>query len=358
MKKSLTILYVLSSIFLAAGPVMAQNTGGIDVGFPPFAVGYTNQSWQFATFEASPALFNISLNHLKSADRTSAVVGNILNGNVPSTRTDVTGKSLAVLNHIEGFRIYPNTASSPFPSIWVKGGASNPESSVHFTGTDSDKFFQQGLTIQAPYYATAEYPWTVYVFADKDILTQTDGTVSGKVLDPRVATMRWFAWADDSETEISAGTFYGSRGIAKSAFGYRSPGQASPNMFNIMPVISNSASISEKKAFLTGTSGASLPELYPSYSQEVGGMSQASFPADGQIYYNTDRNTQSIANANNMVINGRSQIGLVYAAPSGPMSRMTRRLHIQFIVLWPDAPIGVSAGQKSCDINIYQRTTP
>lgn len=350
MKKPLAILSILALIFLAAGPVMAQNTGGIDVGFPPFAVGYTNQSWQFATFEASPALFNISLNDLKSADRTSAVVGNILNGTVPSTRTDVTGKSLAVLNHIEGFKIYPNTASSPFPSIWVKGGASNPGSSVHFTGTDSDKFFQQGLTIQAPYYATAEYQWTVYVFADKDILTQTDGTVSGKVLDPRVATMRWFAWA-------AGGLSPDPNGIPKSAFGFRSPGQASPNMFNIMPIISNSASISQKKAFLTGTSGASLPELYSAYPQEVGGMAQAAFPADGQIYYNTDRNTQALDNANNMVINGRSQIGLVYASPSGPRSRRNELLHIQFIVLWPDAPIGVSAGQKSCDINIYQRTT-
>jgi len=204
------------------------------------------------------------------------------------------------------------------------------------------------LTIQAPYYDVADYQWTVYVFADKDLLTQTAGPATGKVLDPRVATMRWFAWADDTN------------GIAKKAFGYKSVGASAATFFNTLPLIASSSTAAQKKTFLIGTTGVSTPEVAAGYAAPTDGYAEALFPADGNIYYNTTRNTASADNANGLQIAGRDQIGLVYRAPSGAASHtnyLEKRLHIQFIAVWPNAPIGIAAGAKSCDINLYQRTT-
>ena len=350
MKKIFVVLALASLVAVFSSAALATGTGPINVGYPSFQIGYTSPSWQFQTFEASPAplLFAMAANNLKTADRTNAVVGQTLNGTTTVTKTTVTNKDVAILNHIAGFTLYPNTASSPFPSIWVKGADVNPSAdpAVYLTGTDANKFYQQGLTIQAPYYEVADYQWTVYVCADKDLLTQTAGPVTGKVLDPRVSTMRWFAWADDTN------------GIAKAAFGYKNPGESSPTMFNTLPIIALAASEAQKKAFLIGTTGASLPELAAGYTDPIGGVAQASIPADGVVYYNIDRNTPASNNANGFVITDRSQIGLVYAAPSGPLSHRTEKLHIQFMSVWPNAPIGVAQGSKTCDISLWQRTAP
>ncbi len=353
MKKLTVILALFSLIFAFSGASFATGTGDINVGFPTFQIGYMTPAWQFQTFEASPAplLFALAANNLKTADRTNAVVGATLNGTTTVTKTPVTGKDIAILNHISGFTLYPNTASSPFPSMWIKGAAANPgtgadDPDTYFTGTDADKFFQQGLTIQAPYYDVADYQWSVYVFADKDLLTQYAAPATGKILDPRLATMRWFAWTDDTN------------GIAKKTFGYKPAGSSSTTMFNILPLIASSATAAQKKTFLTGTSGVSTPEISAIYGAESPGVPEASIPADGVIYYNTDRNSASADNANGLQITNRSQIGLVYVAPSGALSHRTEKLHIQFIAVWPNAPIGVAAGAKSCDINLYQRTAP
>lgn len=351
MKKFVVALALLSLAAIFPSASLATGTGDITIGYPGFAVGYTSPAWLFSTFEGTPLLFNLTVNNLKTADRTNAVAGATLNGTTTVTKTAVTGKDIAILNHISGFTIYPNTASSPFPSMWIKGTASNPgtgadDPDTYLTGTDADKFYQQGLTIQAPYYDVPDYQWTVYVFADKDLLTQTAGPLTGKILDPRLATMRWFAWADDAN------------GIMKPTFGFKAPTAASPTMFNTLPLINSTATAAQKKAFLIGTTGVSTPEISPIYGAEAGGFPQASIPADGNVYYNTDRNTQSSGNANNMFINGRSQIGLVYCAPSGAFSHRTENLHIQFIAVWPNAPIGIATGAKSCDINLYQRTAP
>jgi len=349
MKKIAILFTILFSVMVVSGSALATGTGDINVGFPTLQAGYMTPAWQFQTFEGTPLLFGLTVNNLKTADRTNAVVGATLNGTTTVAKTSVTGKDIVLLNHVAGFTIYPNTASSPFPSMWIKGANANPgtgadDPDTYLTGTDADKFFQQGLTIQAPYYDVANYQWTVYVCADKDILTQTAGPATGKVLDPRVATMRWFAWADDSN------------GIAEKAFGYKDSGASSATMFNIMPLIALTATEAQRKAFLIGTTGVSTPEVASGYAAEVGGASEALIPANGGIYYNTDRNTASAGNANGMQIVNRSQIGLVYAAPSGALSHRTEKLHIQFITVWPNAPIGIATGAKSCDINIYQRT--
>lgn len=351
MKKVSVVLALFSLILVFAGASFATGTGDINVGFPGFQIGYMTSAWQFQTFEGTPLLFNLTVNNLKTADRTNAVAAATLNGTINVTKTAVTGKNIAILNHASGFTLYPNTASSPFPSFWIKGSATNPgtgadDPDTYFTGTDADKFFQQGLTIQAPYYDVADYQWTVYVFADKDLLTQTAGPATGKIIDPRLATMRWFAWTDDSN------------GIMKKTFGYKPAGSSTATMFNILPLVASSATAAQKKAFLIGTSGVSTPEISPIYGAESPGVPEASIPADGVIYYNTDRNSATADNGNGFQVTSRSQIGLVYAAPSGPLSHRTENLHIQFIAVWPNAPIGVATGAKSCDINLYQRTAP
>jgi len=350
MKKIAILFTVLFSVMVVSGSALATGTGDITVGYPGFLAGYTSPAWQFQTFEGTPLLLNLTVNNLKTADRTNAIVGANLNGTTSVVKTVVTGKDIAILNHVTGFTIYPNTSSSPFPSMWVKGGTANPgtgadDPDTYLTGTDADKFYQQGLTIQAPYYDVADYQWTVYVFADKDLLTQTAGPATGKVLDPRVATMRWFAWAD-SDTN----------GIAKKAFGYKPAGASSVTFFNTLPLIASSSTAAQKKAFLIGTTGVSTPEVAAGYSAPTDGYLESLFPADGKIYYNTTRNSASADNANGLQIAGRDQIGLVYRAPSGPLSHRTEKLHIQFMAVWPDAPIGIAAGAKSCDINLYQRT--
>lgn len=348
MKKYFVVLALVSLAVAFSSAALATDTGPILIGYPSFQVGYMNPSFQFQTFEASPAplLFAMTTTNLKTADRTNAVVGPTLNGTTTVTKTTVTSKNLAILNHISGFTLYPNTASSPFPSIWVKGADVNPspDPTVYLTGTDANKFYQQGLTIQAPYFAEPDYQWTVYVFADKDLLTQTAGPVTGKVRDPRVSTMRWFAWADDMN------------GIAKPAFGYRNPADSSPTMFNTLPLIAATATEAQKKAFLIGTSGVSTPEVGAGYSAPVDGVVQASIPANGIIHYNIARNTPASDNANGFAVTGRSQLGMVYASPVGPTSHRTENLHIQFIAVWPNAPLGVAAGSKSCDLNLWQRT--
>jgi hypothetical protein len=360
MKKVFYVVLLLSLMVGFSGSAMATGTGDINVGYPHFEIGYITPAWQFQTFEGTPLLFSMTVNNLKTADRTNAVAGPILNGTTSVNKLTVTGKDVAVLNHISGFTLYPNSASSPFPSIWVKGDTVNPspDPTVYLTGTDANKFYQQGLTINAPYYLVPDYQWTVFVFADKDLLTQATGPATGKVLDPRVATMRWFAWADDSDNDISMGTYYGSRGVAKPAFGYKMSGQSSPTMFNILPLIPSGATEAQKKTFLSGTTGVSLPEVASGYAAEVGGLVQAAIPSDGQIYYNIDRNTPAEDNANNFVIQSRSQMGLVYAAPNNAYSHRTQKVHIQFVAVWPDAPIGVASGAKSCDISLWQRTAP
>lgn len=360
MKKVFFALALLTIIAISSGAAMATGTGDINVGYPRFDIGYITPGWQFQTFEGTPLLFSMTVNNLKTADRTNAIAGANLNGTTSVSKLSVTGKDIAILNHISGFTLYPNTASSPFPSIWVKGDTVNPspDPGIYLTGTDANKFYQQGLTINAPYYLVPDYQWTVFVFADKDLLTQTAGPTTGKVLDPRVATMRWFAWADDSSTDISMGTYYGSRGIAKPAFGYRRAADPSPTMFNILPIIASGATEAQKKTFLSGTTGVSTPEVAPGYAAEVGGVAQGAIPSDGQIYYNIDRNTPAADNANNFVIQNRSQMGLVYAAPNNAYSHRTQKVHIQFVAAWPDAPIGVASGAKSCDISLWQRTAP
>ena len=342
-KKVFSVLIALVIVAACSTAVLATGTGGIPVGYPTLTVGYTNGSWAFNQFAGTPALFTLASANLQTADTASAVFGATLRGtNTPTALTAVTSKTMAVLNHAASFVLYPTQATSPFPSVWVKGDTVNTATGVDapatwLSGTDANKFFQTGLTIQAPYWEAANYQWTVYVYADKDLLTQTAGLATGNIQDPNVATMRWFAFTDDTN------------GIAKATWGVKNSGDTAATMFNTLPLIASAATAATKKTFLTGTTGVSLaPSAVP-------GIAQASIPATGVIHYNTDRNTAAANNANSFVITGRSQIGLVYAAPSGAASHRTENIHMQFIAVWPNG-IGVSAGSKTVDIGLYQRT--
>jgi len=343
MKKIFLVLIAAVIAVSCSSAVFAAGSGDIPVGYPVLTVGYTNGAWVFNEFAGTPGMFSLALTNLQSADQTAAVVGATLMGtNTPTSLTSVTGKSIAILNHASTYKLYPLQATSPFPSIWVKGTANNPATGVGspatwLTGTDAAKFYQTGLTVQAPYWEAANYQWTVYAYADKDLLTQTAGPATGNIQDPNLATMRWYAWTDDNN------------GIAKNTWGVKKPGETSPTMFNTLPLMSGNTA-AQGKAFLTGTTGASLaPSGIP-------GLAQSAIPADGVIYYNTDRNTAGSANANGFVITGRSQIGLVYAAPNTAASHRTENLHMQFIAVWPNG-VGVSTtGSKSVNIGLYQRT--
>ena len=339
-----------SSSFITDAFIVSNSigTGHINVGFPLLAAGYTSCDWSFATFEGVPLIFNLQQTNLKSYDIPESVVANNLNGSVNVTKADIAGKRLAILNHSPDFVLYPGGTTSPFPSIWIKGddintqtGDSAPE--VYLSGTDANKFYQTGFVINAPYYSLDDYQWTLYIFADRDILSQTPGPVSGKVLDPRTSTMRWFAWAS-----------YDNAGIPAKMWGIKYPGSSSPITFNTMPITMGSGN--DLKQFLIAFEGTSLPET-DTWRGELSGYPESSIPADGNLYYNTDRNTQFSDNANGLQIVGRSQAGLVYASPDGPLCHRTEKIHMQFIVVYSQG-MGFGQEPKSCEVNIYQRVAP
>lgn len=338
------ILLSLAMIAMLAVPAFATGTGGITVEYPTLQAGYTANDWTFQPFLGTPALFSLALANLQTSDQTVATVANTLNGTSTVTLTSITGKSVAVLNHATTYRLRPLQATSFFPSIWIKGTDVNPATgadapTTYLSGTDANKFYQTGLTIQAPYWDAANYQWTVYVYADKDVLTGTTGAATGTILDPRLSTMRWIAWADDNN------------GRPKNMWGIKASAAAPTTMFNTLPLCSGGTP-AQVKAFLIGTTGASLP---PNPAQ-IPGVAEASIPGTNTLCYNIDRNIPASGNANGMAITDRSNVGLVYAAPNDATCHRTENLHIQFQAIWPTG-VGISAGTKSCDISIYQRTT-
>jgi len=368
MRKIFSIVLAVAIAAACSTAALATGTGGIPVGYPVLTVGYTNggdglpdsttvnKGWQFKAFLGTPALFSLAQANLQTEDQGSTtVIANTLNGTSSVTKTAVTGKTMAVLNHASSYTLYPLQATSPFPSIWVKGadinsatGADAP--TTYLSGTDANKFFQTGLTIQAPYWEANNYPWTVYVYADKDLLTQTAGAATGTIQDPNVATMRWYSWCGDDKGVATDPT-----GTPKRTWGYKEYGASAPVMFNTLPLIASSATAAAKKTFLTGTTGASLAPA------SIPGVAESAIPAPGDIntpptiHYNTNRNTAGATNANGFVITGRSKVGLVYAAPNSALCHRTEILHMQFMAVWPTG-IGVSTGSKSADISFYQRT--
>lgn len=367
MKKIFSIVLAVAIAAACSTAALATGTGGIPVGYPVLTVGYTNggdglpdsttvnKGWQFKAFLGTPALFSLAQANLQTEDQGSTtVLANTLNGSSNVSKTAVTGKTMAILNHASSFTLYPLQATSPFPSIWVKGDTVNSATgadapTTYLSGTDANKFFQTGLAIQAPYWEAANYQWTVYVFSDKDLLTQTAGAATGTIQDPNVATMRWYSWCGDDKGVATDPT-----GTPKRTWGYKESGASAPVMFNTLPLIASSATAAAKKTFLTGTTGASLaPAAIP-------GVAQSAIPANGVIHYNTDRNIIGSTNANGFTLVGtdntkRHQIGLVYAAPNSALCHRTEILHMQFMAVWPTG-IGVSTGSKSADISFYQRT--
>ena len=347
-KKIFSVLIALVIVTACSTMALATGTGGIPVGYPVLSVGYTNGDWAFNLFAGTPALFTLTSANLATADQANAVFGATLRGtSTPTALTAITGKTMAVLTHASSFTLMPTQSTSPFPSVWVKGALANTATGAQapttwLSGTDADKFYETGLTVQAPYWDSANYQWTVYVYADKDLLTQTAGAATGTIQEPTVATMRWYAWGGDANDPNSV------NGIAEGTWGIRKAGETAATMFNTLPLISGNTA-AQAKTFLTGTTGASLaPSTAP-------GVAQAAIPADGNVYYNTDRNTVAAGNANSFTITGRSQIGLVYAAPNSAASHRTENLHIQFLAVWPTG-VGVSTGSKTVDIGLYQRT--
>lgn len=317
-------------------------SGNVDIEYPPLAIGYLDKDWQFQSFVGTPSLFSLSLDNLQTADKNVGVLGAALTGSSSVTKTDVTGKTIAVQNHVASYKVQLGKTSSPFPSIWLKGSNVNADSPNYLTGSDSDKFVQTGLTISAPYWEQTAYQWTLYIFADKDWLSQTGGTTNGKVLDPRVATVRWFAWTNDSA------------GIPKKMWL-----EKGSSGFNTLPLLQfadpASPDAAKIKSFLTGTTSTSLPEAKAGLPAIVDGSTAPT--VDGVIVYNTARNTAAADNANGLAITGRSNAGLVYASPNDGVSNFrTEEVHVQFMLKWPKEVGGLATGARNCTISLYQRT--
>ncbi len=339
MKKSLIgIVSVIALVAICAAPVLATGTGGFTPTLPTGGVGYTSDDWSFQLFSGTPALSALTTANLIAADQPVSVVGTY------SSLLDVTSKKLAIIN-IASANIGPGDTSKPFPSIWVKGTTNNTATDSPITyltsnagaNTEAKQFYQTGLTVQAPYWDVANYQWTVYVYADKDVLSQTTGPATGTVLDPRVSTMRWFAWSDSGA------------GVPEQQWMYKNA-DGSLTQFNTMPLTSGGTA-AQIKTFLTGTTGASIA----TNEAQVAGKTKAAIVVADGVCYNIDRNSNV---PNGMAITNRSQVGLVYASPADATCHRTENLHLQFMVSWPTAAGGMATGAKSCDIQIYQRTAP
>lgn len=224
----------------------------------------------------------------------------------------------------------------------------------YLKGQGAEYFYETGLTLQAPYYFHKDFQWRVYVYADRDIISQTWGGPEGRVLDPDISSMNWWTWSNDP------------KGAAPQMWLSRPVGSSAVNAFNTIPLISG-ASIEQKHDFLDGTEGASLPEL-PAGWPPVPDKPAGEVPEDGLVYYNTERNIPSASNTNGFVIEDRSHSGLIYAAPNIPIVNQNgevvgnechsiRNLHVQFLIRNTGFAAPDNTQGLYCNINFFQQNT-
>jgi len=218
----------------------------------------------------------------------------------------------------------------------------NP-SAIYLKGIGAGNFVDTAMTLQAPYYFNPDFQWRVYAYADKDIVSQISGGPQGKILDPDMASMRWWAWADDQN------------GVPGKMWTSWAPYANAANSYNTIALISG-ATMDQKHAFLDGTSGTSLPEL-PINWPAVPDVPVSGLPQDGATYYNTGRNKVSNENANGFAISGRDHSAMIYAAPNGASSHRTDNLHTQFMIINTGFADSNNMQNLYCNINFFQQNT-
>lgn len=340
------------------------NVGPISVGTVQsgiYAVGYTNKDWKVRNFVDTGNgvdYKDIKPENLRPEDRDSAAFGTYISTTIvdennapievvnmkPEIPANVTEKSIAIINASPDTVLYPGNYII-FPLIFVKGSKINEESgqnvAQYLTTTspfvdsngnnihdELEMFYQTGLSI-AFKRSAANQQLRIYTYADQDPLTgELGGT--GRVLDPRVTTAAHFSWSIDKN------------GIPKMMWGNRYPNEITPLMFNTYPLIGLDQTPENKKAFLVATTGNSLPEQLDSeFGYSIEEKPENEIPADGKLYYNSDRNVVSPDNANGYKIIGRSQAGLIYASKPEASRILSGVVHNQILVKFPEEGVGV-----------------
>ena len=320
------------------GPI---NVGGSSGGIT--ALGYTNRYWSVKNFVGETNYHDILSTNIRSEDQADIAYGLQGVNDLPVQPADVTGKSVAIINVDPTTVLYPGDYIT-FPNILTKGSEINEETGANlaqyltttapFVDTNSndihddlEMFYSTGLSI-AFRRSAPDKQMLVFTYANGDPLTAVAGG-TGRVLDPRTSTASHYSWSSDQN------------GIAKMMFGNRYPGEAYPVMFNPYPIIDLSQTPEAKQAFVSGTTGASLPEEVTGFGYTVDGLAEADIPADGRIYYNTDRNNGASDNANGRPIDGRSLAGLIYASPSEVSRQLGGVAHTAVQVKFPAEGVGI-----------------
>jgi len=320
------------------GPI---NVGGADGGIT--ALGYTNKYWNIKNFSGETNFHYILPENIKPEDQGDMAYGLQGVNQTVVQPADVTDKAVAIINVDPSSVLYPGDYVT-FPSILVKGATINTESGVNYAKylttsapfvdtngnsvhDDLEMYYQTGISI-AFRRSAPDKQMLIYTYANGDPLTAVAGG-TGRVLDPRTVTASHFSWSNDAAS------------IPQMMFGNRYPGEALPVMMNSYPLIDLGETADAKKAFLTGTTGASLPEAATGFGYDIEAVAKDSIPDNGKMYFNLDRVNGAADNANGFQIIDRSQAGLVAATSSVPSRTLTGSAHNQINVSFPAEGVGI-----------------
>lgn len=324
---------------------------------PVLTVGYMNPQWEFRRFQGEAQYLGLTPGNFEPSDAEAMAFGLCAPNGATLQPADITGKTMAVMN--------PDTSAVlglgdwvVFPRIYVKGNTANPLATPENTdvcnplfylqGDGAEYFYDTGMTLQAPYYFNPDFQWNVYAYADKDIVSQMPGGPGGRVIDPDVASIRWWAWGDDE------------KGILPKMWASWPQGASTPTYYNTISLISG-ASMQQKHDFFAGLSA---PEVLPGWPA-VPDMPAGGIPQDGLTYYNTARNQFG---RDGYSVPGRAYSSTVYVSPFetvqnnngeavGNLCHRTENLHVQFMIVNtgfadPDNMSGLYS-----NINFFQKNT-
>ncbi len=324
---------------------------------PVLTVGYTNSEWQFRRFQGEAQYLGLTAENFEPQDAQKMAFGLCAPNGATLRPADITGKTMAVMN--------PDTSAVlwigdwiVFPRIYVKGDKPNPLATPenedvcnplrYLEGEGAEFFYDTGMTIQAPYYFNPDFQWKVFAYADRDVVSQMSGGTEGRIPDPDIASMRWWAWANDSD------------GILPKTWGSWPVGAKAPSYYNTISLISG-ASMEQKHDFFAGQSS---PEILPGWPI-VPDMPSTGMPQDGLTYFNTSRNDFE---RNGFSIPGRSYSPMIYVAPYeqvnnsngevvGNLCHRTENLHVQFMVTNTGFAAPDNTQGLYCNINFFQQNT-
>jgi hypothetical protein len=329
------------------------------------ALGYTNGFWQVKDFVGEANYWGLMPDNIQTEDRDSIAWGTQgKNGNVnsdgsenpeglqPANVTDAS-KSVAIINVDSSTVIYPGDWVD-FPMILTKGNKINTETGLNYARylsttdpvtpeTDTNQngvhdklesFYPTGLSI-AYRRSAPDTQIEIYAYASNDPISGIEGG-TGRVLDPRITTGRFYAWAEDKA------------GIPPMMWGNQYKGELKAVMYNGFPIIGLDQTREAKLAFL---SGPTEPEHEEGFGYAVEGAAEEMIPDDGLIYYNLDRNTA-------FGIEGRTKAGLVYRSPAVISRTYSGRVHSMIVFAWPIEGVGTDQTEASVAVRVDAKETP